>query len=676
MRKILFLLSLVVPLSAVRASDLVVPREIPQTPFEIQAPRLEFTNDTIYASGGVTGRFENAVITADRLSGNKETGDIHLEGNIHFERDDVLWNGSVLDYNYLTQTGNFGPSSLNFDPVLMSVDHIERVSTNEYLLKGATFTTCSKAHPHYRVQVKQARLVDEKHLTAHGAVFYAGKVPIFYMPVWHQTLEKSIFTFRGGFGSEWGAYGLVRATVPLSDPFTSYTDLNLYQKRGVGLGQGFGWNSIDAEGLAEAFYLSDQDPHSKFNHKDLGSDRYRLRVENLQHFSDTHYVNTKWNYLSDPVVTKEYFRSEYRLYAQPENYVSWLYGNEFLGSEAFANYRLNDFYDNTDRVEYSLDFYRRRIPNSPFFFESQNSVSHLERVYSSTNAMIPFDSVRLDSLNTVYMPQRIGFVNVIPRGSYRATYYSKNAVDRSDEYRGIAGAGLEVSMQAARVLSDQEAWYGQGLRHKIEPYMDYMYADSSLKTNRIYRFDAADLLSDENRMRVGLRNVLQTRRSGRVARFMDVDLYTHYLVDRDGGSNNFGPLFVNARMPLTRRTVVDMDGEIDWNNGTVPFYNTRISHRRSDELKLSLEHLYWRRMDQSLWTPRVDLYPDGRFSFYGYARFEDQDQDIEEFSVGGYVNWCCMRYGLGYHFYDDNDHSIMFSIGISAFPDASISSGF
>jgi len=91
---------------------------------------------------------------------------------------------------------------------------------------------------------------------------------------------------------------------------------------------------------------------------------------------------------------------------------------------------------------------------------------------------------------------------------------------------------------------------------------------------------------------------------------------------------------------------------------------------------VSLEHLYRGAQDESLWTPRFDLYPEGRFSLFGYARYEDKDNDLEEIALGGYVNWCCMRYGLGYHVYDGNEHSIMLSIGLSAFPEASISSGF
>ena len=114
---------------------------------------------------------------------------------------------------------------------------MERVSTNEYLLRGATFTTCTRDGKHYHVTAKEARLLDEKYLKAKGVVFYLGKVPVFYFPYWRHTLKTSIFTFKLGYGSEWGAYGLIKATVPVTENVDWISDVNLYSRRGVGFGR-------------------------------------------------------------------------------------------------------------------------------------------------------------------------------------------------------------------------------------------------------------------------------------------------------------------------------------------------------------------------------------------------------------------------------------------------------
>ncbi|VGO14402.1 LPS-assembly protein LptD [Pontiella desulfatans] len=661
------------------ALDMDIPKEIPDEPFDITAARIEYTNETIIASGGVTGRFENAVITADQASGNTQTGDLRLEGNIHFERDNVVWDGTELDYNYMSQTGDFGPSSLKFDPVLMSVDHVERVSTNTYLMRGATFTTCEKDHPHFHLRAKEAYLIDDEYIKAKGVTVYLGGVPVFYWPYWRHKLQKGILSFEAGISSEWGVYGMVKATVPWTPYFESITDLNLYSDRGVGVGQGFSWEHPKAIGKFAAFYLKDQDPHSKFDEasrigQEIGDDRYRFKFEHLQRFDDTFYVNTKLNYLSDPAIIEEFFKDEYRSYAQPENYMSWVYGNSTIGTEAFANQRLNDFYDNTDRWEYSLDLYRTKIPGTPLYFQSENAIADLDRTIGTLNTNdVPYGAARLDSANTVFLPGRLGFLSLVPRAGYRATYYSET-VPGGDELRNIPSAGMEVSFQANKVLSERERWYGKGLRHKIEPYADYIYQDSSAAPGELYQFDSIDTLQDENKVKLGLRNVLQTKRDNRVSRFIDLDLYTHYLIEDHGTGNDFDSLFLDARMPLTKRLMVDAEGEWDWNEGRVPFFDTRLSYNKNDII-FGLEHLY--QADQkSLWTPRLDLYPNGKYSLEFYGRYNDRDDDLQEVAVIGYMNWCCMRYGLGYHLYDEDEHQIMFSVGLSAFPEAKISSGF
>jgi len=660
-------------LSSAGAVDLDLPKEIPDEPFDIRAERLEYTNDTLIASGGVTGRFENVVIRADRVSGNPQTGDLRMEGDIHFERGNMLWQGSELDYNYITQTGDFGPSTLNYDPILMSVDHVERVSTNEFMLQGANFSTCSRDHQHYHLWAKEARLIDEEYLVAKGVKLYLGEVPVFYLPYWRQELNQGVFSFGAGMGSEWGAYGLVKATVPVTENVDWITDVNFYSKRGVGMGQGLAWDTPNAVGEFAAFYLKDGDPHSKFDVVDpigslIGDDRYRFKFEHLQRFTDTHYVNTKLNYLSDPAFLEEFFKREHRRDAQPENYASWVYGNSAVGSEVFASKRLNDFYDNTDRVEYSADLYRTRLGNSPLYWQSENAIASLEKVhmkYILPGAGADYDSVRIDSANTLTMPQRFGFLSWVPRATYRATYYSKTA-GAGEELRQIPGVGMELSFQATKVLSERERWYGKGLRHKIEPYADYAYEDSSIGTNKLHYFDSVDQLGDANTVKLGLRNVLQTKRNGRVSRFIDLDLYTRYRIEKNGSDYNFDSFFVDARMPLTQRMMIDVEGELDWNGGHVPFFDTRIAYDHDDYV-LSFEHLYYR--EKSLWTPRVDLFPKKRFSLEAYARYESKTTDLEEITVAGYMSWCCMRYGLGVHFYDEDELSLMFSIGLSAFPE-------
>ena len=119
--------------------------------------------------------------------------------------------------------------------------------------------------------------------------------------------------------------------------------------------------------------------------------------------------------------------------------------------------------------------------------------------------------------------------------------------------------------------------------------------------------------------------------------------------------------------------MVDLEGAYDWYASKLNEFITRISYDR-DEAIFSLEH-YYERGERSLWTPRIDLFPTGNTSLEFYGRYDDNSNDLQEVAAIVYKNFCCMRYGLGYHIYDDNEQRIMFSIGLSAFPEARISSG-
>ena len=69
----LFLMSLMVGMAGSLLAD---------SPYELDAARMIYTNDLIYASGGVTGRFNQAEVRADRMIADPAKGELSLEGNI------------------------------------------------------------------------------------------------------------------------------------------------------------------------------------------------------------------------------------------------------------------------------------------------------------------------------------------------------------------------------------------------------------------------------------------------------------------------------------------------------------------------------------------------------------------------------------------------------------------
>ena len=79
-----------------------------ESPYELDAGRLDYTNGLLVASGGVTGRFDRAWVRAERMEANPELGDLWLEGDVFFERDGLVWSGDRLRYNYQTEVCRSG----------------------------------------------------------------------------------------------------------------------------------------------------------------------------------------------------------------------------------------------------------------------------------------------------------------------------------------------------------------------------------------------------------------------------------------------------------------------------------------------------------------------------------------------------------------------------------------
>ena len=51
-------------------------------PYELDASSITYSNDLIYASGGVTGVFNTAIVNADQIVVDPHNGVLQIEGNV------------------------------------------------------------------------------------------------------------------------------------------------------------------------------------------------------------------------------------------------------------------------------------------------------------------------------------------------------------------------------------------------------------------------------------------------------------------------------------------------------------------------------------------------------------------------------------------------------------------
>lgn len=650
---------------------------------EVTADRIEYADKLLIGEGSVVFRQQDTSLQAERVTVNPDTGEITASGGIVLTRGKNYWEGEQLAYNFKTREGNLGPSVMFFEPAYITADEIERVSTNEFRMRNVTITTCSGENPAVHARAREARLIDRSFIVAKHITFYAGPVPVFYLPHWQRHLSHRIFTTYVGYGSRVGAFFKTRANLRLDGGLTANSYLDLYSRRGAGIGQDLAWTTPGGGGSIGAWYINDNDP---YDNEDTGprralidDDRWRVRLSHRERFSDETYLQARFSYLSDPDILEDFFNNEFRGEANPENYAVLQHSADAYAAGVRADVRLNDFYDTVERrPDFNFDWYRARVPGTPLHFESRNSLALLQQSLSVTNPppANEYDSARFDTYNRLFLPLRaFDFLNVIPRAGWRGTWYSDTVTGGAD-FRPAHELGALAAFKAYKPLTDKSAFFGTGLRHMAEPYADYSYRDRpDPEAGDLYFFDETDALGEQNEVRFGLRNFLQTKRGGkRIVNFLDADVYAICRLDPQAGQRDFSNIVAQTELSLTDSFSIETDLAYDSYERNVSPLSTRLNWTASDSSALSLEYRY---LDggYSQIAPSLSLFPNGRWSFDLTGRYDAKDDKWLEQRVLVGHRFDCIGAGVGYRRDEDNEHQIWLQLWLTAFPRAALDLG-
>jgi len=685
---------------------------------EVTADQLEYEADKklLTGRGNVVVKHGPDELRADYVSVRTDTQEAHAIGNVVYEREGKVWRGDEIRYNFKTRQGDFGEFTAYVNPYYVSAEESKRVTSKEFVLRNAIITTCEGPRPEYKIRAREARIVGDESLTARGVVVYLGPVPIFYLPKWTKHLggDGMDIDFVPGYSSRMGAYLLTACNYRLGPALKGTTHLDYRTQRGVGVGQDFTWGDprLPYHGTIRGYYANDDSPlegrsDSEINeYGDLiDSDRYRVRLSDVRYFSDRDYMITELNYLSDPAVIEDFFNREFRDNQQPENRISLTHRDDYFTAGLLVNKRLNDFYENVDRVpEALLDVSRMRIGETPLFYESGNSASWLEKVFPENSGVDSYDAFRIDSGHMVLWPTRhFGFLNTIPRAGYRGTYYSTTyedetvtnvissvdsngiasvtnevvttQLDKGAEIRNLFELGFETSFKAFGVWHEDPIGRDyRGLRHVVEPYANYTFVpEPDLLPENLPQFDNVDRLGKRNDVLLGVRNKLQTKRKGRVHDFVNLDVWTTYRFDKEENEKDFTDFFFDAELRLVDWMAIDFDGAYDSYESEVDTFNTQVGLFLAQDTRVALEYRYQKdRRDQV--SGEFTLFPNARWSLTTYHRYGFEEGELEEQSYFVQHRSSCMGYGLGFRQVDE-DLQFWFQIWLLAFPNTTIELG-
>lgn len=672
-----------------------------QLPIVADADSVEFDREqnVITGTGNAVVRYEEAKLSADKITVYLETGDAFAEGNVSLVQEGEFLTGKNIRYNFKTGEGNITDCHAYVQPWYGYGKTVRRISKDEYQIENGYVTTCDYTKPHTSFRAKKIYIYPGDSVVAHNVAFYLYDNPVFWAPYTKYSLvdDETPYNIVPGFNSDWGFFLLSSIDVYKTKYLSITPQLDYRTKRGFGIGLigDYDLPTAKAYGEARFYWTHDNDPQYTLNSDLARTDRYRITWEHGQELTENTQMTVKINKQSDEDFIEEFFRDEFEDYIQRENYVDITMAKEAYQLTFRVEPRLNNFYTVIQRLpEFKVETVDQRIGETPFFYKSTNSVVNFDYEFSDDpldadeaeqglpEPPIPSDiqTWRVDTAHEFSLPKKyFKFLNVKPFVGFRQTFYheaptgppgyegtgvfidtDEDGIDETEQlalvrapedenvWRGYLNTGFQSDMKVWRVWD----YYNKKLkinrlRHIFQPSLDYQLFTEPTRTfaDEVYDFDEVDFFNELSMFTLGLRNALQTQRGeGEDVDIFDIKIYLD-MVTNVGKYRRPGPAGFESR-----QFADDNYSIAEVRDGFNKFFNDVFidaEFRPIEWCKLDFE-IYWRldpnRLDE--WNTDFYIYQSDVVSWAVGQRYLVDDSNLwsTEFNIQLNDNWAARTF--------------------------------
>lgn len=657
-------------------------------PIDISANSFQsLPGDWVVASGDVVIRQKDLQLTADTMKVNRRTGEVIAEGNVVLIREgqDATRSDRIV-YNYKTGRGVSTGLDVQSHNLRVISGLTKRDQSGLLLLSDVLLTTCTNDPSclHYAVTAKRGDFMPEQYVAMSGAKVRFLDIPIFYYPHFRRSLVDHFgWRFIPGYESDWGVYLLTTYKTQLvdlggefHDSINSYTHFDYRSERGFALGEDITWSFGDpfdggSRGKIGVYGIFDDDPMNpdfdRYDGRDIAEDtRYRITFRHDTYFTPSDYLTLRTSFFSDSYVMPDFYEEEYEDYIQPESYASFTHNGEYISYGIGINHRMNKFYQNVNRLPDAwLDTTLLELGNSGIYYESRNSGGLLQSEEADydlegVEARDTYESFRFDTLHQLTYPfKSFGFLSVVPRASYRGTYYSKtlesfeetyidpittNAATKTSykdgdaELRSLFELGAEISFKA---YGFYEGVDGGIYRHVIEPYANWTYIpEPNLRPDDLYQFDSIDRLDKGHYIRTGVRQLVQHKTERKIGSpvqdIIDVDLYAIYYFEDENDESGVNAYGVDVEWNIAKNIKIDADALYDAELEDFDHIDFWISLWQGERWEAAGQ-CYFIPNDTTLFRGDIRCNLSERWAFGSYIRYDSEISRCEK--IAGYLQY-------------------------------------
>ena len=559
-----------------------------------------FDSNLITLKGNVIIKTREAVLKCDYIQINKTSHDFEAIGNIHLATGDKELKTDQAWGNLKTEIIEIGPFTGVFGPWFLEGEKAKSQADKSILSQGTYASTCAPSDEwnFFHITASEAQYTEDGKIVGKHAIVYMGGVPVMWFPRWTNRIEGNdgILEIRPGYSGDFGAFLLTSYTWEIAPQIESKFHVDLMEKRGVAIGND---TKIDRENYKtelSLYYLIDEKDvpfdseiggqkfDGRFNAPE--GERYRYFFKHWHKLTDNLTLRARYEELSDFEFNEDFFPDYFTRDIQAFSYVDLEYLEESYSLSLNFRPKVNDFYNVVERLpELRFDTPRLQVEDSKLYYATENSLTQLETSFLEVDKpLLPggqqpsdYDALRFDTKHFLYYDHTYNdWLKFIPRAGFRLTHYtdsSKQAVTPSDlnslfstidpialssqtfnDYddeggeltRLVAEIGFEASFKAYNKYADAQSdfWKIDGLRHVIQPYMNYNYIPEVTEDrDHIYFFDEIDRINEQHFVRIGVDQRLQTttgKKTKTVHDFIRLENYADFHLEADDGRDGVG----------------------------------------------------------------------------------------------------------------------------------------
>ena len=509
--------------------------------------------DEFRATGEVEVHYQDMLLKADEVWGNRLTQDVEGQGHVYFEQgQQKIW-GERFKLNLRTKMGSFYQVKGRADPgFIFEAEEVEKIGEDKYRVKDGFVTACEDRIPKWSFSVKDAVFRIDQQVHLRHPIFRVKKIPLFYSPyLYAPTTERKRQTGflipSTGNSSSRGRSISDAFFLTLGRSADVLANAEYYSLRGVAGGLEFNARPSERSMIyARGFFAADR----------LGQGGQSAQIMADTRFENGFRAVADVYTVSSPVFRQVYGDSFYNI-VRPDEVSSGFLTRNFstYSVNVFGERRLTEFPEGavTSRTfpSFNLSGHSRQVKDWPVYLSFETSVEGLSRsdTYRSTPPVVQ----RFDVSPRVTVPTRKfrGF-SFTPSFGFHQTFYSdqaspesptgvspENLVRTAFDFKGyFTGPSFEKVFEAG----------GKRYKHVVEPEVTYRYINGVSEFERVIQFDEHDIMSDSNEVEYSIANRFFSRRStsdggSTTSEFLSVRIGQKYFFD---------PTFGGALVPGQR----------------------------------------------------------------------------------------------------------------------------